>query len=151
MIKDKKVIQAISSISQRAERQRDTNKIISSYVEVGILPQLLNNNNNQILYGRRSTGKTHILKYLDNEYKLNINKTVCYIDCRILGSSPQFSDTRLSLSHKYSSLFIDVLNEIYESLLNHIAYEPNVNSELALNSLDDFSKASIGEIQKSKK
>ena len=46
MIKDKKVIQAISRISQRAERQRDTNKIISSYVEVGILPQLLNNNNN---------------------------------------------------------------------------------------------------------
>ncbi|GAA4113313.1 hypothetical protein GCM10022393_12240 [Aquimarina addita] len=150
MIKDIKVIQAISSISQRAERQRDINKIISSYVEVGILPQLLNNNN-QILYGRRGTGKTHILKYLQNEYRDNINKTVCYIDCRILGSSPQFSDTRLSLSHRCSSLFIDVLNEIYESLLNHIAYEPNENSELALNSLDDFSKASIGEIQKSKK
>jgi hypothetical protein len=150
MIKDRKIIQAISSISQRAERQRDATKIISSYVEVGILPQLLNNNN-QILYGRRGTGKTHILKYLENEYRENINKTVCYIDCRILGSSPQFSDTRLSLSHRCSSLFIDVLNEIYDSLLNHIAYQPNEDSELALKSLDDFSKASIGEIQKSKK
>lgn len=150
MIKDLKVVQAISSISQRAERQRDTNKIINSYVEVGILPQLLNNNN-QILYGRRGTGKTHILKYLENEYRENIDKTVCYIDCRILGSSPQFSDTSLSLSHRCSSLFIDVLNEIYDSLLNHIVYEPNENSELALNSLDEFSKASIGEIQKSKR
>lgn len=150
MIKDIKIVQSISSISQRAERQRDLSKIISSYVEVGILPQLLNNNN-QILYGRRGTGKTHILKYLENEYKTDVNKTVCYIDCRILGSSPQFSDSRLSLSHRCSSLFIDILNEIYDSLLNHIAYQPNKNSDLALNSLDDLSKTSIGEIQKSKK
>lgn len=150
MLKDIKIIQAISSISQRAERQRETIKIISSYVEVGVLPQLFNNNN-QILYGRRGTGKTHILKYLENEYSENANKTVCYIDCRILGSSPQFSDTKLSLSHRCSSLFIDILNEIYDSLLNHIVYQPNKNSDLAINSLDDFSTASIGEIQKSKK
>jgi hypothetical protein len=150
MIKDYKVVQAISSISQRAERQRDIDKIINSYVEVGILPQLFNNNN-QILYGRRGTGKTHILKYLENEYKDDNNKTVCFIDCRILGSSPQFSDTSLPLSHRCSSLFIDILNEIYDSLLNHIAYTPNKNSDLALNSLDDLSKSSIGEIQKSKK
>ncbi|MFD1063543.1 hypothetical protein ACFQ1Q_09825 [Winogradskyella litorisediminis] len=150
MIKDIKVIQAISSISQRAERQRDIDKIISSYVEVGILPQLLNNNN-QILFGRRGTGKTHILKYLQNAYKDDINKTVCFIDCRILGSSPQFSDASLSLSHRCSSLFIDILNEICDSLLNHIAYKPNSNSDLALNSLDDFSNSSIGEIQKGKK
>ena len=51
MIKDTKIIQAVSSISQRAERQRDMNKLVSSYVEVGILPQLMNNNN-QILFGR---------------------------------------------------------------------------------------------------
>jgi hypothetical protein len=150
MIKDLKLVQAISSISQRAERQRDIEKIISSYVEVGILPQLLNNNN-QILFGRRGTGKTHILKYLENAHKQDNNKTVCFIDCRILGSSPQFSDTSLSLSHRCSSLFIDVLNEIYDSLLNHIAYKPNDNSDLALQSLDDFSNSSIGEIRKSKK
>lgn len=150
MIKDPKIIQAVSSISQRAERQRDINKIISSYVEVGILPQLLNNNN-QILYGRRGTGKTHILKYLENEYKDHSNKTVCYIDCRILGSSPQFSDTRLSLSHRCSSLFIDMLNEIFEALLHHIAHNPNQDSDRALNSLTDLSNSSIKEIQKSKK
>ena len=68
LIKDVKLIQAISSISQRAERQRDINKVINSYVEIGILPQLLNNNN-QILYGRRGTGKTHILRIYENFYK----------------------------------------------------------------------------------
>ena len=150
MTKDVKLIQAVSSISQRAERQRDINKVVNSYVEVGILPQLLNNNN-QILYGRRGTGKTHILKIYENFYRDDKNKTVCYIDCRFLGSSPQFSDTSLSISHRCSSLFIDVLHEIYDVLLNHIAYEPNNTSEQALNSLADLSQSSIGEIQKSKK
>jgi len=150
MIKDPIIIQAVSSLSQRAERQRDIKKIIDSYVEVGIMPQL-KNNNNQILYGRRGTGKTHILKYYQNLYVNDINKTVCFIDCRILGSSPQFSDTNLSLSHRCSSLFIDILNEINDSLLNQIAYFPNNNSDLALNSLNDLSNSSIGEIQKSKK
>ena len=79
------------------------------------------------------------------------NKTICFIDCRILGSSPQFSDTNLSLSHRCSSLFIDILNEINDTLLNQIAYCPNKNSDLALNSLNDMSNSSIGEIQKSKK
>jgi hypothetical protein len=150
MIKDPKIIQAVSSLSQRAERQRDIKKIINSYVEVGIMPQLMNNNN-QILYGRRGTGKTHILKYYQNLYVNDNSKTICFIDCRILGSSPQFSDTNLSLSHRCSSLFIDILNEINDTLLNHIAYCPNKNSDLALNSLNDMSNSSIGEIQKSKK
>ncbi|GAK93288.1 hypothetical protein JCM19298_2007 [Nonlabens ulvanivorans] len=150
MIKDLKIIQAISSISQRAERQRDIDKIINSYVDVGILPQLMNNNN-QILFGRRGTGKTHILKYFQNVHKDDNHRTICFIDCRILGSSPQFSDASLSLSHRCSSLFIDILNEICNSLLNHIAYKPNSESDLALNSLDDFSNSSIGEIQKGKK
>lgn len=150
MIRDIKIVQAVSSISKRAERQRDIEKIISSYVEVGILPQLLNNNN-QILFGRRGTGKTHILKYLENAHKDNISKSVCFIDCRILGSSPQFSNTSLSLSHRCSSLFIDILSEIRDTLKYHIAHNPNRSSQLALNSLDLFSKTSIEEIKKGEK
>lgn len=150
MIKDIKIIQAVSNISQRAERQRDMNKLISSYVEVGILPQLLNNNN-QILFGRRGTGKTHILKYFENQLSGDNHKTIIYIDCRVLGSSPQFSDTQLSLSHRCSSLFKDLLDEIYDALLNHIAYHPNLKSDLALEALSDLSTSSFSEIQGAKK
>lgn len=150
MIKDLKIIQAISSISQRAERQRDINKIIDSYVEIGILPQLLNNNN-QILFGRRGTGKTHILRILENELRNKPNRSICYIDCRFLGSSPQFTDNTTSIDYRCSSLFTDILNEIFDVILNHIAYNPNKNSDLALESLNSLSVNSIGEIQKSKK
>lgn len=149
MINDEKVIQAVSSISQRAERQRDIDKVVSSYIDVGILPQLLNNNN-QILYGRRGTGKTHILKMYENFYEKESSKTVCYIDCRILGSSPQFSNAELSLSHRCSSLFSDILEEIHDSLLNHIAYQPNDASDQALNSLSDLESSSTQEIKNSK-
>lgn len=150
MIKDLKIVQAISNISQRAERQRDINKIIESYVEIGILPQLINNNN-QILYGRRGTGKTHILRILENDLNKQPNKTVCYIDCRFLGSSPQFTDNTTSIDYRCSSLFTDILNEIFDVLLNHIAHNPNKNSDLALEHLNSLSINSIGEIQKSKK
>ncbi|MUV05336.1 hypothetical protein GN157_16600 [Flavobacterium rakeshii] len=150
MIKDSKVIQAVSSISQRAERQRDISKIIDSYVEVGILPQLINNNN-QILYGRRGTGKTHILRILEDTINKSPSKTTCYIDCRFLGSSPQFTDRTMSIEYRCSSLFTDILNEIFDSILNYIAHNPNKNSDLALESLASLSKASIEEIQKSKK
>lgn len=150
MIKDSKIIQAVSSISQRAERQRDINKIIDSYVEVGILPQLINNNN-QILYGRRGTGKTHILRILEDTINKTPNKTTCYIDCRFLGSSPQFTDHTMSIEYRCSSLFTDILNEIFDSILNYIAYNPNKNSDLALDSLNSLEKTSIEEIQKSKK
>lgn len=150
MLTDSKIIQAVSTISQRAERQRDLNKIINSYVEVGILPQLLNNNN-QILFGRRGTGKTHILRFYESQIKNKPHNCVAYIDCRFLGSSPHFSDGKLSVEHRCSSLFIDVMNELYDALLNHIVYKPNDKSNLALGSLDSFLNESIVQIQTSKK
>jgi hypothetical protein len=56
MLTDKNIAKAISSISQRAERILDNDKVIHTYVEVGILPQIINNNN-QIIYGRRALVK----------------------------------------------------------------------------------------------
>src|SRR5438105_15958879 len=58
MIKDQQVAHAVSGIRQRSERQEEITKILGAFVDVGILPQLTNENN-QILYGRRGTGKTH--------------------------------------------------------------------------------------------
>jgi hypothetical protein len=40
MLTDKNISKAISSISKRAERILDDNKVVKTYVEVGILPQI---------------------------------------------------------------------------------------------------------------
>jgi len=151
MIENSKISQAVSKIPQRAERQRDISKIVSSYVDVGILSQLLDNNNNQVLFGRRGTGKTHILKMYENYYEGDNSKVVCYIDSRCLGSSPQFSDTKLPVAHRCSSLFMDVLKEISEKLLNHIVDNPNDKADSALESLIDLSSKPFEEIKTSKK
>ncbi len=150
MLDDHNVAKAVSSISQRAERQKEISKLVNSYVEVGILPQLLNTNN-QILNGRRGTGKTHILRVLAEKLAQDSHKTVCYIDARVLGSSPQFSDTKSPIPHRCSSLFIDILNELYDILLSHIVYKPAEDSEKALEALDNFSRTSIQEIKEGRK
>ena len=70
MVQDSLVAQAVSRIRQRSERQEDLQKLLGTFVDVGILPQL-NNQNNQILYGRRGTGKTHVLKVLGSRLEDN--------------------------------------------------------------------------------
>ena len=59
-------MQAVSRVMQRAERQSDIQKIITTFVDIGVLPQL-SNRNNQIIYGRRGTGKTHVLRVLGSD------------------------------------------------------------------------------------
>lgn len=74
---DSEILKAVSSIVQRAERMIDDAKIQSTYEEIGVIP-LLNNRNNQIIYGRRGTGKTHVFKYLASELKED-NDIVVYV------------------------------------------------------------------------
>jgi Cdc6-like AAA superfamily ATPase len=85
MIQDREITKAVSRIRQRAERQADLKKLVESYVDSGIVPQLLNENH-QILYGRRGTGKTHVFQVLQDSFEKE-NYCVTYVDCRTLGSS----------------------------------------------------------------
>src|SRR5882672_6921501 len=119
MIRDQAVMKAVSQILQRSERQEDLAKLVHTFVDVGVLPQL-ENRNNQVLYGRRGTGKTHALRVLGSRIEQSPTNAVVYIDARILGSTAQFSDTSLSLRDRCLSLFRDVLGEIHSALLEHI-------------------------------
>ena len=92
MLQDQIVMAAVSKIVQRSERQEDAHKLIDTYVDVGLLPQI-ENANHQILYGRRGTGKTHVIKVLESRLTANADNAIVYIDCRMLGSTSQFSDT----------------------------------------------------------
>ena len=65
---DPLIKQAVSKISERSEKQTEVDKIQASFVDTGIIGQL-DNRNSQILFGRRGTGKTHALKYLEETLK----------------------------------------------------------------------------------
>jgi hypothetical protein len=127
-------MKAVSGILQRSERQ-DLEKLTRTFVDVGILPQL-SNKNHQVFYGRRGTGKTHILKVLESNLRQQEQNTVIYVDSRILGSTSQFSDPSIPLRHRCLALFRDVLAEIYNGLLAQIVDHPASDPNLALEAAD---------------
>lgn len=61
MIEDTK--NAILRIVKRADKC-DKDILVETFVNLGSLIPLLSGCDNHILYGRRGTGKTHILSYL---------------------------------------------------------------------------------------
>ena len=135
MVGDHAITKAVSRILQRSERQDDPQKILGTFVDVGILRQL-DNINNQIFYGRRGTGKTHVLRVLGSHLQLQDGTAVLYIDARTLGSTAQFSDPSLLMRLRCLSLFRDVLAEIHGTLLEHIIYFPPTDAEGALKACD---------------
>ncbi len=135
MVGDDLVKQAVSRVLQRSERQEDLSKILGTFVDVGILPQL-HNRNNQIFYGRRGTGKTHVLRVLGSKLTDEPANTVVYIDARVLGSTAQFSDPSLPMGRRCLALFRDVLGELHNGILAHIIDHPPGNAERALEMSD---------------
>jgi hypothetical protein len=137
MVLDEKLAKAVSVIAQRSERQPDLQKLVGAFVDVGILPQI-SNPNNQIIYGRRGTGKTHVLRVLGSELESS-RSAVVYIDARTLGSTSQFSDATVAFPTRCTALFRDVLGEIHNVLLEFLMTIPaNKDTNLALEELDNF-------------
>lgn len=137
MIRDQELTAAVAQIVQRSERQEDAHKLVGTYVDFGLLPQL-NNNNHQIFYGRRGTGKTHVMKVLQSRLAAKAENTVVYMDCRMLGSTSQFSDSTVPLPRRCLALFRDFLLAIYRDVLEHIVSYPSSRANEALDEIDRF-------------
>ena len=137
MIQDQKLQAAVSRIMQRSERQTDITKLVNTYVDVGLLPQL-RNRNHQIFYGRRGTGKTHVMKVLETAFLEDDKLTVVYIDCRTLGSTTQFSDQSLPIGRRCLALYRDFLLAIHHALLEHIVEHPSAQANDALEAADQL-------------
>lgn len=140
VISDPVIQKAVANIKQRSEKQRDLQKSIDSFVDFGIIPQIATEKN-QIIYGRRGTGKTHLFNYLGAEISKNPRAKVIYIDCRTLGSSSQFSDPSLSIDHRCLALFRDILAEVHDALLERIIDNPTTQSNEVLDLLSLLSES----------
>jgi hypothetical protein len=140
MIHDDNIQRAVSQILNRAERAPSIDKLISTFVDVGILARL-ENNNNQIIYGRRGTGKTHLFRILEDRLNNTTNNIAIWIDARKLGSSAQFLDPTYPIGMRCTSLFRDILTYIYNNLLENIVDRgQGSKGEQALEMLELFSK-----------
>src|SRR3989442_848630 len=119
LLEDQIVQRAVSRVAVRAERQENVGQLVATFVDPGISVQL-ENDNNQILYGRRGTGKTHVLKVVERRVADDDDRLAVYIDMRTLGSSSVFADEGRPLHIRATSLLKDVLAEIENTLLEWV-------------------------------
>ena len=118
--------------------------LVASFVDSAPLFDLLNTPNNQVIYGRRGTGKTHALKFLSDQVAKKGGETGIYIDLRSIGSNSSiYSDGSRPLVERASTLLLDVLgalsNEFMSLALAIIERHPNPDE--VTRRLDRFQEA----------
>jgi hypothetical protein len=105
------VMRTLQSIEPRAERA-DSAEVVQTYVENRQLQAALTSTNNQVIFGRRGTGKTHALRYLAETMRRS-GQLATYVSMDRLGSTQGiYSDERCPLHQRGVRLLIDMINEL---------------------------------------
>jgi hypothetical protein len=102
---------------RRAEDE-DRTTLADTFVDVNALFARLSSRDQQIIFGRRGTGKTHALSYLAETLR-KAGQTAVYVDLRLLGSTGGiYSDAGISVAEAGTRLLIDVLQHVYDELVD---------------------------------
>jgi Cdc6-like AAA superfamily ATPase len=109
--------EAVDSIRERADELEDLSKL---FVDTNILSRL-SQDNDQIIYGRRGTGKTHVLRAIHDHHRGSFDKNrvlPIYIDGNLIAqrsaafeSNPGFS---LLIGYRY---FIELIIQEIEQFV----------------------------------
>ena len=142
---------------QRRSEKASPELLRKTFVDVGPLIPLLSITDNQTLFGRRGTGKTHVLQYLASK-RQEEGHLAAYIDLSNLGSSGSvYADTRRAVPERATRLLVDALIALHDALLeaviqNSDEFDLSVFGPL----LDDFAQAAtrvqvIGSVEEESK
>ena len=127
-------------LSKRAEKV-DRQVLIDSFVDVGPLLSVLSTIDNQVLYGRRGTGKTHAFVYLSEAVRKRGDISV-YVDLRTIGSTGGlYSDTSFPLAERATRLLVDTMAAMHEELLAEAIEDPSLNLSEVGPILDELANA----------
>lgn len=144
--------QALLRIPRRAESS-DRTTLSATYVAAGSFAALLHSPDHQIIYGRRGTGKTHALLYL-NDLLDGTGDVAIYLDLRTIGSAGgMYADSSQSAAARGTHLLVDTLEAVHDELLA-VAVERDVTDvSLLLESLDSLAAAAsevkvVGEVER---
>lgn len=134
-------------VDKRAERA--TAEIVAAtFVDSAPMFDMLSTRNHQVIYGRRGTGKTHALKYLEGQVREGEDASI-YIDMRSIGSNGSiYGDPNRSLSERAGVLIRDVLAAILAELygIAVAAVDKSLDGGQITIRLDDF-QAAISEVR----
>lgn len=133
---------AISNIVLRADSQPSIEDIQGTYVDNGIIQQVVNVND-QIIFGRRGTGKTHLLKYAGPKLEATKKNGISsFIDMRTLSSASEMASSDISLEKRCFAVIRDICRSIHGTLSDHaLNYKSYKNIPKIL---DEFGLASSG-------
>jgi Cdc6-like AAA superfamily ATPase len=89
-------------ISRRAERL-DAHQQAETFVSLGGIEHVLLNHDNRVVFGRRGTGKTHVMSFVADAAKKG--EMALLLDLRTIGSNSYIhTDESLSLSERATHL-----------------------------------------------
>nr|CEL13492.1 hypothetical protein [Kibdelosporangium sp. MJ126-NF4]CTQ99178.1 hypothetical protein [Kibdelosporangium sp. MJ126-NF4] len=108
----------MSSIILRSEQQPDLRVLEDVFVDTGVLAQL-SGRNSQIMFGRRGTGKSHVLRVLAARSQRQQNELPVYADVRLLGSAQLMTEPGRGLGTRSVGIFKDLLSLLQQRLLEH--------------------------------
>ncbi len=113
---------AFMRLSRRAEVS-DREKLAATFVDVGPLFTLLSSRDHQVMFGRRGTGKTHVLSYLADR-AASEGDIVVYVDVRTVGSTGGlYADPQIPAPERATRLLIDLLSHIHDSVVDQVLAE----------------------------
>jgi hypothetical protein len=108
---------ALMRLSRRAETS-DLETLVQTFVDTGPLFHLIQSHDHQVIFGRRGTGKTHLLYFLADVMKRR-NDLAVYLDLRMIGSTGGiYNDRGLPLAERGTRLILDVLESIHNALVD---------------------------------
>ena len=115
--------------TKRAEKASEES-LVATFVNSAPLFSLLSTPNNQVIYGRRGTGKTHALKVLAEYLAQRGNAIPVFLDMRTIGSNGSiYTDQSRPLAERASVLLSDALSglmtEFYNIALTIIEEHPH--------------------------
>lgn len=125
---------AILRMPRRADKW-DEELLVKTFVSIGPLISILQGANNQVLYGRRGTGKTHVLRYLKSVIEGETGDCCIFIDIRQIGSTGSiYSDREIPAQQRATRLFTDILQEVRNQIVDYIT-KSDANKESYLESV----------------
>ncbi len=129
---------ALIKVVKRAERQ-DDDVLQKTFVDLGGVFDTLGSSDHQILFGRRGTGKTHLLTVL-RQRRRQLGEVALQLDMRTIGSAGGiYADGTIPLPYRATRLLIDVLAAIHSGLMEQATgHTPLVDLGVSGEALNDF-------------
>jgi hypothetical protein len=129
---------AFLRIAKRAERQ-DDEILQKTFVDFGSVFTAVSSLDHQIVFGRRGTGKTHLLTVLRQKRK-DAGELAIQLDMRNLGSAGGiYADPGIPLAQRATRLLVDVLSAVHGQLFEQaVAHDGLVNLGTVGPALDEL-------------